>query len=57
MLGEVGEVGVVEDEDFEAGLGGEVGLGGLVGLGLLVPLDPLDPLARATLSVVSAGAA
>lgn len=57
MLGEVGEV---EDEEFEAGLGGEVGLGGLVGLGLLVPLDPLDPLdplARATLSVVSAGAA
>lgn len=50
-------VGVVVDEDelaVEVGLGALVGLGVEVGLGLL---DPLDPLARATLRVVSAGAA
>jgi hypothetical protein len=50
-------LGEVLDED-EVGV--LVSLGVEVGLGLLVPLellDPLEPLARATLTVVIAGAA
>jgi hypothetical protein len=60
VLGVVGVVGVVVDEDelaVEVGLGALVGLGEEVGLGLLDPLELLEPLARATLRVVRAGAA